>query len=293
MTTAGKWAILSTVFATLVAGANARSADEMVDLGNHRLQMHREGNGTPVVVIEAGITDGIDKLEPLATRIAEKTQVITYNRAGYGKSEPGFFPRDAGREAKELRRLLDKAGAKGPYVLVDHSLGALNVMVFAAKYPKDVAGMVLLDPPPLSFLLGKEYKDLAKTAARMTAQWQATADSCLKSKDPTVKSQGAFYQAIASEHREMFGSTAKQVAEIQGFGDIPLVVIAAAKPNAAFGAVADEYQKYWIEQSHALAVKSTKGTFVVAENSTHYVYLDQANLVVADILSVVDQARRK
>jgi pimeloyl-ACP methyl ester carboxylesterase len=167
--------------------------------------MHLEGKGAPTVVIDAGITDQLDKLRPLQERVAQVTHVITYNRAGYGQSEPGPMPRHSGREAEELKALLEKATVPGPYVLVGHSLGALNMQVFASKYPDKVAGMVLLDPPPLSFILGQEYKDLGVMAERMTAEWQAIADSTVKSPDAREQARSSFFQMIASEHREMFG----------------------------------------------------------------------------------------
>jgi len=239
-------------------GESAQPSDQMVNIGTHSLQIHREGKGTPAIVIDAGITDGIDKLRPLQARLAQTTTVITYSRAGYGQSEPGPFPRDCAREADELKALLDKASVRGPCVLVGHSLGALNVMVFASKYPRDVVGIVLLDPPPLSFILGQDYKELGAMAEGMTAQWESIADSAAKSADPQDKARSAFFRAIASEHREMFGSTAKLVAGIETLGDIPLVVMAAGKANPNFGPIADEYQKYWIAQSRARAIGMTK-----------------------------------
>jgi pimeloyl-ACP methyl ester carboxylesterase len=262
-------------------------ADAMIDIGTHSLQMHREGQGTPVIVIDAGITDGIDKLRPLAARLAQTTTVVTYNRAGYGQSEPGPFPRDCVREADELMALLEKALVPGPYLLVGHSLGAFNVMIFAWRYPEDVAGLVLLDPPPLSFALGREYKELGAMAAGMTAQWEAIADSASKSADPRDKARAAYFRAIASEHREMFGPSAKLVEGIATLGDIPLVVIAAGKANPNFGPIAEEYQKYWIGQSRALTSKSTKAKFVIAPESSHYLYLDAPELVAENILSLV------
>ena len=273
--------------------ASAQPADTMINIGTHSLQMHREGTGTPAIVIDAGITDGIDKLRPLAARLAQTTTVVTYNRAGYGQSEPGPFPRDCAREADELMALLEKASVPGPYVLVGHSLGAFNVLIFANMYPEDVAGLVLLDPPPLSFTLRREYKDLGAMADGMTAQWEAIADSAAKSADPQDKARAAFFRAIASEHREMFGPSAKLVEGIATLGDIPLVVIAAGKANPNFGPIAEEYQKYWIEQSRALAGKSTKAKFMIAKESSHYLYLDAPELVAESILSVVDGVRAK
>jgi len=265
----------------------------MISIGSHRLQIHLEGKGAPVVVIDAGIMDQLDRLRPLQERIARVTHVITYNRAGYGQSEPGPLPRHSGREAQELKTLLEKASVPGPYVLVGHSLGALNIQVFASKYPDDVAGIVLLDPPPLSFILGQEYRELGMMAEQMTAEWQAIADSAAKSTDVQEKARSAFFKMIASEHREMFGESARLASAVSTFGDMPLVVMAAGKPNPAFGEVAEEYQRYWIEQSRALADKSTNGKFVLAEGASHYLYLDVPELVAESILSVVYEVRAK
>ena len=293
-TTMWKLAILLATGAMFASCARAGSqpSDQMISVGSHHLQIHREGKGRPAVVIDAGIADQLDKLRPLQSRIARIAQVITYNRAGYGQSEPGPLPRDGAREAAELKVLLENASVPAPYVLVGHSLGALNMMVFASKYPKDVAGMVLLDPPPLSFALGKEYGDLKAMAERMTAEWQAIADSSAESTDAQARRQSAFFRMIASEHREM-GATASLVEGISTFGDLPLIVVAAGKPNPAFGPVAEEFQRYWVEQSRALTRKSTKSRFIYARESSHFLYLDVPELVEESILSVVNDVRAR
>jgi hypothetical protein len=130
-------------------------------------------------------------------------------------------------------------------------------------------------------------------AEQMTAEWQAIADSAAKSTDYQQKARSAFFSMIASEHREMFGETARLVGAISTFGDMPLVVMAAGKPNPAFGEVAEEYQRYWVEQSRALTDKSTNGKFILAEGASHQLYLDVPELVAESILSVVYEARAK
>jgi len=275
------------------AREDAVPSDRMVSVGSHRLQIHVEGSGVPAVVMDAGIGDQLDKLRPLQSRIAQVTLVITYYIPGYLQTVPGPLPRNSSREAEELKALLENASVRGPYVLVGHSLGALNVQVFASRYPDEVAGMVLLDPPPLSFIIGQDYTDLRAMAEQMTAQWQAIADSAAGSPDPQEQARSVFFRMIASEHREMFGETAKTVGAISTFGDLPLVVLAAGKPNPAFGEGAEEYQRYWVEQSRAMAAKSTASRFVLAEESSHYLYLDVPDLVAESILSVVRQAREK
>lgn len=272
-------------------GKSSRPSDQMISIGSHRLQMRMEGKGTPTVVIDAGITDKLENWWPLQKRIAKETRIITYNRAGYGQSEPGPLPRHSGQEVKELKAMLDAASVPGPYVIVGHSLGGLNAQVFAAKYPKDVAGIVLLDPPPLSFICGQQYTSLLKMADQMTAEWQAIADAGTDSKDVEEKARAIFFKMIASENREMFGKSARLVSEISSFGDTPLLVIAAKKPNPVLKDLAQEYQEYWIEQSRSLSHKSKKGKFILAEDSTHYLYKDVPDLVVKSILSIVYQAR--
>ncbi len=273
------------------AKPNATFFDGLVDIGTHSLQFRSEGTGFPVVVIDAGLGDQLDKLKPLQARIGRVTRVVTYNRAGYGRSEAGPLPRDGGREAEELKALLTKAKVPGPWVLVGHSLGALNAQVFAARHPGDVAGLVLLDPPPLSFLLGRDYRDLMSMAGRMTAEWQSIADAAAKSADPGERARGEFFRMLASEHREMFAGTARQAEAISTFGDFPLLVMAAGKPNPAFGAEAGEYQKYWVEQSRNLSAKSAKGRFVLVPGSSHYLYLDAPDLVEKSIISIVREVR--
>jgi pimeloyl-ACP methyl ester carboxylesterase len=263
----------------------------MIDVGTHRLHIHTMGEGSPVIVIDVGIAGTIEEWRPLQERLAETTQVCTYDRAGYGRSEPGPFPRDAGRTADELRALLRGAGVPGPFILVGHSLGALNMQIYAARYPDDVAGMVLLDPPPLSWMLGECYPDLLRMAEGMTDEWQAIADSRSGSSDPQTRAEAAFFGAIASEHREMLGRSASLAAAIETLGDIPLTVIAAGVPNPLFGEIAEEYQDYWIEQSRAVADKSTGGRFVLAAESTHHLHRDASSIVYETIVSMVRASR--
>ncbi len=244
---AGRQALLGWAVGAAMATLPA-SADELRSIGTHRLEIRREGAGSPAVVIDTGLGDRMDRLSALRDLLAPHTVVLTYNRAGYGRSEPGPLPRDSGREADELQSLLDAVGVPKPYVLVGHSLGALNVQVLASRRLADVAGMVLIDPPPLSFILRQEYTGLLAMADQATAEWQRIADTGVDSQDPERRAEAAFFRMLASEHRETFGGKSAQLAAaIQDFGTIPLVVIAAGKPNPQFGDVADEYQLYWIE----------------------------------------------
>jgi pimeloyl-ACP methyl ester carboxylesterase len=265
--------------------------DRLVDVGTHRLHVVVAGTGTPAVVFEGGIGAQCEEYRALQERIADETTVILYDRAGYGPSEEGPMPRDSETEAGELRKLLNELNLPGPYILVGHSLGGLNVEIYADRYPDDVAGMVLLDPPPLSFVLGREYKELIRLAEQMTDEWQGIADRGADSEDGRARSEAVFFRMLASEHREMFGKSGRLAEDIDSFGDIPVVVVASGVPNPMFGDVAEAYQRYWIEQSRMLAGKSSRGKFVLVEESTHRLHEDAADLVVETILSMLEDGR--
>jgi pimeloyl-ACP methyl ester carboxylesterase len=267
--------------------------EKMVDICTHRLHAVVAGKGMPAVVIDGGIGALSDEYRPLQERLAANMTVITYDRAGYGRSEAGPLPRDSGTEAGELRAVLHELGVAGPYVLVGHSLGGLNMEVYAHRYPDEVAGLVLLDPPPLAWLLGEGFPELLRMAKQMTDEWQRTADRGLDAEDAQARREAVFFQMLASEHREMMGTSARLASEITTFETLPLVVIASGVPTPQFGADSEAYQDYWIEQSRVLAAKSSRGKMILARNSTHRLHIEAADLVVENILSIVEGAREK
>jgi len=288
-------ALVPTAGAVSAADADVHSlpVDRLVDLGTHRLRIHLEGKGPATIVIDAGLADTLEKLRPLQAALAGEARVLTYDRAGYGASDPGPLPRDAGREAAELKALLAASGLPGPYLLVGHSLGALNLLVFAGRYPEAVSGLVLLDPPPLPFLRGEAFPELAAMAEGMTAEWQAIADAEAAPGDSAAAAQRAFFAAIASEHREMFGESARIAAALPPRLEFPLVVVAAGKANPAFGEQAESFQNFWIESSRALAGRSPQGRFLLIAEASHYLYLDAQPQVVAAILGAIPYTQER
>lgn len=118
----------------------------LVDIGGYRLHMVRSGAGGPTVVLDAGLAGFSLDWALVVPRVAAFTEVVAYDRAGYGWSDEGPDPRDSAQIADELHTLLHAAGIEPPYVLVGHSFGGFNVRLFANRYPDEVAGMVLVDP---------------------------------------------------------------------------------------------------------------------------------------------------
>lgn len=110
-----------------------------------RHKVHIEGNGTPTVVLEAGLGDTLDVWTDVQPLIARCTRTIAYTRAGYLGSDAVSGPRDATTIVAELRSELKRRGVQPPYVLVGHSLGGLYMQYFARHYPAEVVGVLLVD----------------------------------------------------------------------------------------------------------------------------------------------------
>jgi pimeloyl-ACP methyl ester carboxylesterase len=118
---------------------------QLIDVGGHRLHLYCTGSGSPTVILVPGQGGVSSDLAWIAPAVARDSTVCVYDRAGRGWSDAADGPQDAVRIAADLHTLLDRAHVPGPYVLAGHSFGGLYVQTFAANYPDQVAGLVLLD----------------------------------------------------------------------------------------------------------------------------------------------------
>jgi pimeloyl-ACP methyl ester carboxylesterase len=197
------------------------------------------------------------------------------------------MPRDSQRAADELHMLLAESGEKGPFKLVGHSLGGLNMQVYAGSYQEEVAGLVLLDPSPLAWIMGEGFPELRELFNQQTNSQREEAEKLKASSDPEAKAIAAFMDATASEFEEFFGRTAYEVAAIQSFDELPLIVIGATKPEPGFGEDGPAFRQFWNEESQALALKSVSGQFILAEGSSHHIHLDAPQLVIDAVLEML------
>src|SRR6185312_2306954 len=128
----------------------------MFDIGDgRRLYMSQRGSGGPSVIFESGIAATSQNWAQMQDAVSNFAHTVAYDRGGLGWSSPNTTERTPSNIVAELRLLLQQAGVAPPYVLVGHSFGGLIVRHFAAAFPDEVAGVVLVDPmrpedwPPL------------------------------------------------------------------------------------------------------------------------------------------------
>jgi pimeloyl-ACP methyl ester carboxylesterase len=135
-------------YQTVGAAADARAfpmPGQLVDVGGYKLHLNCTGTGSPTVVLQPGAGEMSSNHGWIAAAVANNTRVCVYDRAGRGWSEPADNAQDATQIAADLHALLHRGNVPGPYVLAGHSFGGLYTLTFAARYPDEVAGMVLMD----------------------------------------------------------------------------------------------------------------------------------------------------
>jgi pimeloyl-ACP methyl ester carboxylesterase len=126
---------------------------DLVDVGGHRLHIDCAGTGSPTVVLEAGLGEPAAMMAGwIGHDVASTTRVCVYDRAGKGWSDPAPEQQDGLAVVTDLHTLLERHGEIGPFVFAGHSSGGVYVQAYAATYPDDVAGLVLLDSQPADAL---------------------------------------------------------------------------------------------------------------------------------------------
>jgi pimeloyl-ACP methyl ester carboxylesterase len=128
-----------------VASTAPTPPGKLVDLGGHRLHVYCTGNGPFTVVVENGLGDFSFDWTLVQTKVESFSRICTYDRGGYAWSDSGPKPRSYAQLNLELHDALNKLGEHRPIILVGHSFGGGVVRNYAAVYPSEVAGMVLVD----------------------------------------------------------------------------------------------------------------------------------------------------
>jgi pimeloyl-ACP methyl ester carboxylesterase len=239
-----------------------------IDVGGHRLRLYCSGEGEPVVVMDAGLGDSLEVWSELRPLVADFARVCVYDRAGLGGSDPGPLPRTSAVIVEDLRRLLARAGEPAPYVLVGHSFGGLNVLLFAGRHPEEVAGLVLVDATHEDFPAIDARSRPEAERLKMETNLAATSPSALSE-----------LQSIEE--------SARQVREAAPPPEVPLVVVSSGLAGGSPEAAAA-----WRRLQLELARKVEGGVQIIAERSGHYIQHDQPALVAEAIRQVRTEAGR-
>lgn len=276
----------------------------LVDIGGRKLYLECHGEGSPTVILIAGYrasgrfwTD--DLLHPDAPRqmvmpgVAKATRVCTYDRPGTyailgeevfpSRSDPIPQPRTSTDVVAELHALLQAAEIPGPYVLAGHSLGGFFARLYAATYPDEVAGLILVDAysERLETIMGP-----ATFAALQRLNQAGGTDEVLE-----IPDYGAVETLLWGGDNEVM----REAAAVTPLPPMPLAVLAHQTPFAvpadAAGFTSEELEGYLRAANEDLATLAPNARFWVAGESGHDIHQDQPGLVSEAIQQVLEGVR--
>ncbi len=263
--------------------AQETSAERMIDPGGRKLHINCSGasvKGSPTVVLEAGLNTSSETWSNIQPEIAKFTRVCSYDRAGIGKSDAlPQQPATGSQIARELHLLLSKSGVTGPLVLVGHSFGGLIVRMYASLYPREVAGMVLVD----------------SVHEEETARWLAMLPPETRREMETAGGR----RLLGGEQIDLEKSNAEMQAA-NWRTRMPLIVLSRGKASynpddypPPLRSLAPRGEELRMTLQEDLARRSSRGKHVFAEKSGHLIHRDQPELVIDSVRQVVEATRLK
>ena len=279
----------------------ARTADQaalaapgkLYDVGGHRLHLDCHGQGSPTVVLSNGAGGMSAAWARISGPVAETTRVCSYDRAGQGWSDEAASPRDGIESAEDLHTLLAAAGEHGPYVLVGHSTGGTYAMTYAARYPEQVAGLVLLDSSsPEQFARMPAYPALYELVLRRGLALMPTlsrlglgrmpADSQLPAADAAkvaaISSASRYYRNQRDE-MSVIPEVFAQAQALTTLDDRPLAVLTASESNSD--------TEGWVGAQEQLATLSTNVVHVTVDSS-HEGLVQDVSPSTASVRAITD-----
>ena len=283
---------------------------ELVEVDGQRSHLYCSGEGSPTVILEAGINEGGSQTwEGVRPAIEPLSRVCAYGQAGIMWSERRDRPRDADRIAIDLHALLAAAGESPPYVMVGHSFGGLMIRVFADHYSDEVAGFVFVDSshPEQNQRFPSDVLDVMAFPSPLLLKVIA-ALGILRLESPAAPKSlpPEIGEAIRSHLPQSMTGIADVIAAMDDiftqaqstgpFGDRSTVVLTAGRfleelpyqmDAATIERLRDVWSETWPQLQAELTALSTNADWRVIEGASHYIPLDAPEAIAVAVSDVV------
>ena len=286
---------------------------KLYTVDGRRMQLYCTGQGSPTIVLEAGLGDDSliwGKVQPV---LARDTQVCSYDRAGFGWSEPRPEVRDSNAISSELHGLLTQAGITGPIILMGHSIAGIHMRAYEARYPENVKGIVFVDgSTPLqddrmpAFLRDaeKKFTDQITWDRLLTVIGVPRILGQCSQVPPGFETYAAWIKAdsctdgqLTTTQAEMAGvhASGQETVHLGPFGDLPILAFSQDPDKPMQGlslstSQAQQVSAIWNGMQEDIKKLSTRSRRIIARGSGHYVEVERAELVnreVENFLQVV------
>ncbi|MHC8441702.1 MAG: alpha/beta fold hydrolase [Candidatus Eutrophobiaceae bacterium] len=279
---------------------------ELHEVFGYSMHLDCQGEGTPVVILEAGMGGFSLEWIHVQSDLAKLTKVCSYDRAGYGWSFPSPYPRSIDRLAEELLELLKVAEVSSPYVFVGHSFGGFNALYMARAYSKLTAGLILVDashPDQFESLpelpMEREKREMMDFLPNRRWMSIVSVDSVRRVFPERIANTVILLmgqpKALYTHRREaqMFRYNGALLKQDWNFPPFLLRVISRGRREWGDDPRGEYLETAWIGMQRKLGELSPHGRLVVASGSGHMVPLERPDVVVREIKELVDEWREK
>ncbi|MEL6918963.1 MAG: alpha/beta hydrolase, partial [Bacteroidota bacterium] len=257
----GRFSIFFVVL--MLCSCTRRPNFHFVEVKGKQQQVLTWGEGKPVVVFLNGGGSGLNDFGLVQKEISKITKTISYDKFGLGKSELIDTPRTLENLADELKELLEKERVfHTPMIFVGHSMGGYIARYYLHRYPKNLVGLVLIDPG--SEFLEQELRKVQTPHEIMIADSTLTAQLKLVPKG---------FQMEVNAYRQ-HDSTLKTISIKT---DIPITLLESNKfdEDDPFEVKLIEIQKRLYRDFQRQVPQME---LISTEKSGHFIQLDEPNL---------------
>ena len=267
----------------------------------HRLYLSCVGSGSPTVVLFNGLGERTPNWAWVQSAVARQTRVCAYDRAGQGWSGEAPGRQDGHELAADLHGLLSAADVPGPYVLAGHSVGGTYALAYAMDYPKETAGVALIDSAsPHQFDL-PDYPGFYSMWRRVGALLPSLARAGIPRLTSGLGSGGL--PSDARREARAFNSSPRELAANHDeFAELRTVfdqtkALRTLDGRPLFVLTADVGQQSgWSAAQRKLATLSTNSAHQTTQGATHEALLEDEHYAAVSsraIAAVVDSVRTR
>jgi pimeloyl-ACP methyl ester carboxylesterase len=274
----------------------------LIDIGSYRLHLYCSGSGSPTVILDFGLDGSYLDWFYVQPQVAQFARVCSYDRAGYGWSDPSPKSRLPSIMSDELHRLLEGAGEEPPYIVVGHSFGAFDVRMYAQRFADEIAGVVLVDGSHPDELLPFYWQKkvwirwMQLTMPFGLPRWRGWCGGGPPQAGPVRQAIGCRSKPFATHYAQWsaFPASAQEVRSLGTLGNLPLIVISRdpdRAPENPDDPVFEKREQHWWKLQHSLTELSTNTTQIIAKGSGHSIPSARPDVIVAAVRTMVENLR--
>lgn len=145
------WPLKCILFLLLVISLGTHAQEQLIKVNGNNYHVYLKGfedrkTGMPVLIFENGLGVGLGNWDTILEPLAQVAPVFAYDRAGVETSDVQYKMPTINQVADNLKSILTTLQIAPPYILVGHSMGGVYIRGFAGLYPKEIVGLVFIDP---------------------------------------------------------------------------------------------------------------------------------------------------